>query len=149
MVAAAAGLRSAMARLLASLEVAPVAVRMGRAMRASLERREMIVDNAARSLDLVGPEAVLRRGYSMTMSANGRVVRSVADVVAGETVQTRLADGSFGSVVQGGQGRHGPVRATSRLRPRVRRGDTKVGARDQLDLFRAEAGGAVDPDSAA
>ncbi len=112
--AGARDLHAAMGRLLAGGDVRPVADRLTRAMASAMERREGGLAALARSLDLVGPSSVLRRGYSMTLRSDGRIVRSVGDINAGEIIQTRLADGSFGSVVQGGRGVHGPLRPQSR-----------------------------------
>ena len=45
-------------------------------------------------LQLLGPEQVLSRGYSITMdAATGRVLREAAKVKAGQKLKTRLADG--------------------------------------------------------
>jgi hypothetical protein len=49
---------------------------------------------------------VLKRGYSVTLSASGQPVRSVADVRAGDQVRTRVSDGEFTSTV-GGSTRQG------------------------------------------
>jgi exodeoxyribonuclease VII large subunit len=49
---------------------------------------------AGSRLQLLGPEQVLSRGYSITMdAATGRVLRAAAKVKAGQTLKTRLADG--------------------------------------------------------
>ena len=55
-----------------------------------------------RQLKAVGPQAVLERGFSVTLRSDGRAVRSANDARPGERVTTRLADGEFGSVVEGG-----------------------------------------------
>ncbi|MBL0868963.1 MAG: exodeoxyribonuclease VII large subunit [Phycisphaerales bacterium] len=54
---------------------------------------------ARRQLELVGPNSVLSRGYSMTVDQLGQVVRRVSDVRPGQQITTRVADGSFASVV--------------------------------------------------
>ncbi len=51
-------------------------------------------------LRVLGPEAVLLRGYSITKTADGQLVRSAKDVRTGLKVITRVTDGQFGSVVQ-------------------------------------------------
>jgi exodeoxyribonuclease VII large subunit len=51
------------------------------------------VSRAQRQLELLSPLAVLSRGYSITMGADGSVVRSVNQVETGEQLSTRLADG--------------------------------------------------------
>ncbi len=60
------------------------------ALRARLSQAENL-------LRVLGPQATLTRGYSVTTDADGKVIRSVADVRAGQTVITRLADGSLRS----------------------------------------------------
>jgi exodeoxyribonuclease VII large subunit len=56
--------------------------------------------SASSQLQALNPLAVLSRGYSITRRADGQVVRSVAAAPAGTWIETRLADGTIGSVVQ-------------------------------------------------
>ena len=63
-------------------------------MRKRFERTEKI-------LAVLGPDATLRRGYSMTTDVNGDLVRSVTQVKPGDKIRTRLADGAFESDVIG------------------------------------------------
>jgi len=49
-------------------------------------------------LQLLNPENILRRGYSITM-VNGQTLRSVQQVHAGDTLRTILADGEVSSEV--------------------------------------------------
>lgn len=51
-------------------------------------------------LGAVGPMEVLGRGYSVTLGADGRALRSAGDAEAGERIVTVLADGRVGSVVE-------------------------------------------------
>ena len=39
------------------------------------------------------PEVILRRGYSITYTTDGRAVRSSADIREGDILLSRLADG--------------------------------------------------------
>jgi exodeoxyribonuclease VII large subunit len=48
----------------------------------------------------LGPESVLSRGYSLTADSQGNVVTSVQQVKTGETLVTRLADGSLQSRIE-------------------------------------------------
>lgn len=50
-------------------------------------------------LRVLGPDATLGRGYSITTDAKGKIVRSVAAVKKEARISTRVADGSFDSVV--------------------------------------------------
>jgi exodeoxyribonuclease VII large subunit len=51
-------------------------------------------------LNALSPLAVLDRGYALVLSAEGVLIRSASQLVAGEQVTTRLADGTFTSNVE-------------------------------------------------
>ena len=51
------------------------------------------------SLDALSPLKVLTRGYTAAFDGNGKVVRSVSDLAAGDTVDLLLADGRAGCTV--------------------------------------------------
>ena len=61
-------------------------------MRRRFERGEKI-------LAVLGPDATLRRGYSMTIDATGNLVRSVTQVKRGDRIHTRVTDGAIKSNV--------------------------------------------------
>jgi len=61
-------------------------------MRRRFERAEKI-------LAVLGPDATLRRGYSMTTDVNGDLVRSVTQVNRGDRIRTRVTDGTIESNV--------------------------------------------------
>ena len=61
-------------------------------MRRRFERSEKI-------LAVLGPDATLRRGYTMTMDATGNLVRSVTQVKCGDRIHTRVTDGAIKSNV--------------------------------------------------
>jgi exodeoxyribonuclease VII large subunit len=50
-------------------------------------------------LRVLGPEATLRRGYSITTDERGALVRTVASVRPEMKIRTRVSDGEFGSTV--------------------------------------------------
>ncbi|HKP02246.1 MAG TPA: exodeoxyribonuclease VII large subunit [Chthoniobacterales bacterium] len=52
-------------------------------------------------LRVLGPEATLRRGYSITTNSKGQVIQTVAAVRAKSKIRTRVADGEFESEVIG------------------------------------------------
>jgi exodeoxyribonuclease VII large subunit len=108
-----ARLRAAMGDALCRHNPKAMGRRLAFAVSAGLQRRGLTLEGAARALDLVGPQSVLRRGYSITTRADGTPVRSSADVIAGETVRTRVADGAFASVVTG----DGPAGGAAPLPP--------------------------------
>ncbi len=59
------------------------------------KHRLQLIEEKARSLD---PTLLLKRGYSITLH-NGKAVRHVKELQDGDTIETRLADGSIHSVV--------------------------------------------------
>jgi exodeoxyribonuclease VII large subunit len=50
-------------------------------------------------LRVLGPEATLQRGYSITTDSAGNVIRTIAEVNAGSKIRTRVTDGEFESEV--------------------------------------------------
>jgi exodeoxyribonuclease VII large subunit len=50
-------------------------------------------------LRVLGPDATLRRGYSITTDGDGKLIRSVASVRPKMKIRTRVSDGEFGSDV--------------------------------------------------
>jgi exodeoxyribonuclease VII large subunit len=63
---------------------------------AAMRRR---FEGAEKVLAVLGPDATLRRGYSMTTDVKGNVVRSVGQVKRGERLRTRVTDGTIESDV--------------------------------------------------
>ena len=53
-------------------------------------------------LRVLGPDATLRRGYSITTDESGKVIKSVRAVRAKMKIRTRVSDGEFGSTVSSG-----------------------------------------------
>ncbi len=74
---------------------------LARAMRVSLTNATQRAAAAERQLDLVGPQAVLARGYSVTLKSDGTVIREPTQAKPGESLVTRLAAGSINSTVNG------------------------------------------------
>ncbi|NYZ64067.1 exodeoxyribonuclease VII large subunit [Luteimonas deserti] len=91
-----AGLRAhAPARRLQPLRerLARLRGRPGAALAQRLQRDALQLRGLARSLEAVSPLATIARGYSILQRDDGSVVRSVRDVVAGDTVEARVVDG--------------------------------------------------------
>ena len=65
------------------------------------EKLHARLSQAENLLRVLGPQATLERGYSLTTNAEGKFVRSVADVRTSQTLTTRLADGVVTSTVTG------------------------------------------------
>jgi exodeoxyribonuclease VII large subunit len=73
----------------------------------SAVRHEIALQTAAvsgliQTLQAVGPETVLARGYAVVRnSVDGSIVRSVSQVSAGDELQVRVHDGDFGAQATG------------------------------------------------
>jgi exodeoxyribonuclease VII large subunit len=50
-------------------------------------------------LRVLGPDATLRRGYSITINDRGQIIRTTAEVRPKMTIRTRVSDGEFGSEI--------------------------------------------------
>jgi len=50
-------------------------------------------------LRVLGPEATLRRGYSITMNERGKIIRTIVAVRPKMKIRTRVSDGEFGSEI--------------------------------------------------
>jgi exodeoxyribonuclease VII large subunit len=61
--------------------------------------RERELENVATRVRLLDPRNVLARGWSITRTATGRVVRSVNEVAAGDVIVTVVADGTVVSTI--------------------------------------------------
>jgi exodeoxyribonuclease VII large subunit len=70
-----------------------------RAHESSISRMSVELLSLGRELEAVGPRSVLHRGYTCTLDAQGRAIRTAGAVRAGDAIRTVTADGSFGSVV--------------------------------------------------
>ena len=68
------------------------------AMRSAVQRADAAVGGRGAKLGVLNPYAVLKRGYSITTDAQGRVVRAAAEVKAGDRLTTRLGEGAVESV---------------------------------------------------
>ena len=69
-------------------------------MRRALLEKQHAFQVAAEKLEMLNPLQVIRRGYS-GVEKDGAAVRSVKELVAGDGILVRLADGSFDAVVGG------------------------------------------------
>jgi len=50
-------------------------------------------------LRVLGPDATLRRGYSITMTERGKIIRTIAAVRPKMKIRTRVSDGEFSSEI--------------------------------------------------
>lgn len=67
--------------------------------RRALERASESLTRAKALLDVLSPDAVLARGYSLTLLPDGHVLRNPDDAPAGTVLTTRLASGTLSSTV--------------------------------------------------
>jgi len=75
--------------------------RLGRALTERFATEQRRLDHLRQQLVAFSPEAVLARGYSITMDAEtGHVVRSAADTRVDRRVRIRLATGRLGARVE-------------------------------------------------
>jgi exodeoxyribonuclease VII large subunit len=71
--------------------------RLYRAAQVLITARRSILVNLRGQLQSLSPLAVLHRGYALVQDENGTVVRLTAQLTPGQTVKTRLGDGTFAS----------------------------------------------------
>lgn len=112
---------------------------LARAVRGAHESRVRELDALERELAVVGPMAVLQRGFAVVTLGDGGVVRSTGEVKPGDSITTRVADGSFRSVVGDADqiaSQQGGRPASPAMLPPRRRRRRAPDDRDQLDLFR-------------
>ena len=62
-----------------------------------LENARHRFDRMEGILRVLGPDATLRRGYSITTTERGKIIRTIAAVRPKMKIRTRLSDGEFGS----------------------------------------------------
>ena len=65
-----------------------------------LERAQQRIDMNKTSLRLLDPATVLAKGWSVTRTTSGQIVRSISDVAQGDTLVTTLIDGHVTSTVE-------------------------------------------------
>src|SRR6266567_2492297 len=66
-----------------------------------LENARHRFQNMEGILRVLGPDATLRRGYSITTNERGKIIRTIAAVRPKMKIRTRVSDGEFGSEVLG------------------------------------------------
>jgi exodeoxyribonuclease VII large subunit len=77
-----------------------VRTRLDRSIERGLQSSAFALNALSARLQSLSPLAVLDRGYALVLAADGSLVRSSTQLAPGETVTTRLADGSFTSRVE-------------------------------------------------
>lgn len=74
-------------------ELDDLTLRLENGIREKFKNFEMRLELAAQKLAALGPQAVLKRGYSITRKADGTVISRVGDTASGETVYVQVQDG--------------------------------------------------------
>lgn len=69
-------------------------------LQSAVAEKKQTVKRLEAQLRVLGPLGVLERGYSLTETADGSVIRDAADVKTGDLLKTRLAKGSIISEVK-------------------------------------------------
>ncbi len=75
--------------------------RIGRVISEKLERRSERLGRLRELLRALGPESAFQRGFSITIGADGKIIRSVKELKIGSLLRTKLADGEVTSEVRG------------------------------------------------
>lgn len=105
--------------------------RLHASMRARIQACRARTQANERQLGAVGPLRVLERGYSVTMTRDGRLVRSPAEVRMGEVLVSRVAGGEIRSVVGDGASSPAPMPPPPRTLPAAPARSRKSGAGPQ------------------
>jgi exodeoxyribonuclease VII large subunit len=69
--------------------------RLHRAITQIINVRQMRLNRAFVALEALSPLAVLSRGYALVYAADGKLLRSVSETAAGQTIRARLAHGTL------------------------------------------------------
>ncbi len=94
------GQRPAARRAVAAARLDALGSRLRRAIAERVGRSTAHLDGLGRQLRSLGPQQVLERGYSITTTAEGALVRAAADIPVGAPIVTRLARGALRSTVE-------------------------------------------------
>ncbi len=79
--------------------IGSIAVALAERFQRRLQHKKDRVVRSGDMLRLLSPEHTIGRGYTITTTAEGKVVRSTADVAPGSELHTRVRDGKVISVV--------------------------------------------------
>lgn len=74
--------------------------RLNRRLDGLIETRSTSLFQIRKMLELLSPDSVFRRGYSMTLDENGNILTDSARISSGDRLRTRLAKGEVLSVAE-------------------------------------------------
>lgn len=81
-------------------DVASLSEELHESIKEKLEYLSREIKSKSNQLEALNPKKVLNRGYSISASKDGKVIKSVADVNPGEEIITSVADGTIISTVE-------------------------------------------------
>ena len=81
-------------------DVTSLSEELHESIKEKLEYLSREIKSKGDQLEALNPKKVLNRGYSISTSKDGRVIKSVADVNPGEEIITSVADGTIVSTVE-------------------------------------------------
>ena len=61
-----------------------------------LQIHRTLLGGLEQRLDALNPHSILKRGFALVSDMDGRLIKSVAQVHPGESLQVRVSDGEFG-----------------------------------------------------
>ena len=64
-----------------------------------IDKKKLMLESISSNLKAISPLAVLDRGYAIVMNESGQALKSSKELMVGDAVTTRLADGGFSSNV--------------------------------------------------
>ena len=73
---------------------------INKALDRKIERYSFKVDSLKKTLDIVNPENVLTKGYSLLLNEKGEVIKSVKDISISEEISIKVNDGTLKAVVK-------------------------------------------------
>jgi exodeoxyribonuclease VII large subunit len=77
----------------------PLPQRLQRATEQKINQQSVVLKNLAQNLELLNPQNVLERGYSLVMMEDGTLVRSSKQLRDGDAVELTFAEGQTEAIV--------------------------------------------------
>jgi len=71
-----------------------------RAVQTQLKSGRIKIESMNKLVEMASPARIIKRGFSVTRLASGRLVRSVSDVRAGDELVTEVSDNIISSMVK-------------------------------------------------
>lgn len=110
--------------------------RISRVTQRRIENGMLQIKSLSRTLNAVGPTRVLERGYSYTTDTQGKLLRSIKDVIDGQSITTVLVDGKVQSVVRDQKSNTAQsIPDTPAPTPKRKKSSRKTKSTDQPGLF--------------